>query len=264
MSIKNLINDVIASGIHHFEDTVIELKFKVLNIFCLIGLFVTFLSFFTAHVTLSTIFTTDYVLQYIGILLSLVLLLVLRWTKKIDLVAQFALFMVTVLSLFLVYTGGTYAVSIVWILILPPLFFFLTDRKKGVFWNVLTFGLVWLLAGLKFSHIITLHYTYGQIAEVSIAYIETVLLTYVYALLLDLEQKSIHDKNIRLESAVNDLNYRNKERDEVQVQLQSSNIALRDQLGEIKKLNDIMIGRESKMMALKKEIEDLKQQLSMK
>src|SRR5258708_13480707 len=116
MSIKSLINDVITSGIPYFEDTIIELKFKVLNIFALIGLFITFLSFFTAHATFSTIFTTDYVLQYLGILLSLTILFVLRWTKMIDLVAQFALFMVTILSLFLVYTGGTYAISIVWIL----------------------------------------------------------------------------------------------------------------------------------------------------
>jgi len=256
MYLKKLFTNFITSGIGQFEDKSYELKYKLLNTISLAGIIAT-LSSFLYSVTTFDPFSIGFIQIVISTLLGISVIIALRLTKKIQPIIYIDLTISTIAIIFAAYSSGEMNISLVWIYLLPPLYFFLTDKTTGRLLSLIPFGSLTAFILLQSSGLIQTTFAIPQLIEATLAYVTISLLMFVYAVLIDSKQKSLDEKRTILEDTVKNLDSRNKELEYVQTQLTKSNKSLNEQLYEIQRLNELMVNRELKMAEMKKQMKEL-------
>lgn len=256
MNLQKLFTNFITSGIGQFEDKSMELKYKLLNTISLAGTLAT-LSSFLYSVTIFDPFSIGSLQILLSTTLGIGVIIALRFTKNIQPIIYIDIAISTIAIIFAAYASTEINISLVWIYLLPPLYFFLTHKNIGRVLSIIPFVSLIGIIVLQSEGVIKTTYAIPQLIEANLAYVTVALLMFVYAVLIDSKEKTLVEKRKNLEDMVKNLDSRNKELEDVQTQLTKSNSSLNEQLQEIQRLNELMVNRELKMAEMKKQIHDL-------
>lgn len=127
--------------------------------------------------------TYDHFLGILELTIAIILSvnLILLWiTRNAKLCAFVLLSGVYVLLLILFITGGIANTGIYWFFTFPPAVFFLSGRKKAVFWLLFLYTSIGLLIIAADKQYLTLPYTLIQIRQLVAAHIVVSVSLYIY------------------------------------------------------------------------------------
>lgn len=211
-----------------FVTTAAILCLCVGTIFFILGLFIEFLQMDTLAAFIN--------LAVAG--LGLTLLILLRFPKLLSVASYLLIMGIFVLSLLMISDKPQY--NMYYIFALPTMYIFILGKTAGAIVSV--FYILACATLLFTTSKLSLHpFTLLQIMS-SMTYIT--ILMYFHQKIIDTSGLFINEQNIKLRQTVEEL--------------QASQKKLEGANNELRKTNDLMVGRELRMHALKQEIETLK------
>lgn len=197
----------------------------------------------------------DYVFAFFEMIMAVLAvisaILVKKRKKYAFLLGSLVVFLISLQNF---YFGGFYNTGIFWIFMFPPIIFLMNGLRKGAIWSILLIASMVTLTILKIFSIVNIDYEifYLLMFFIAFGFVSALVALYQYyyekyEVILYRNSQILGNTNKKLEEHLD---------------IEKSN-TIKNQLEKekIEKLNELMIGRELKMIELKKENQKLKDQL---
>ena len=150
-------------------------------------------------------------------------------------------------SLYLFYVGDVDHIGLLWVFLFPSLIFALTEKRLGLYWSsIFIFILILLALGNYFGLYVQLPYSNTTSLTSIVVLIIISIMNYYFNSLIDQNQRLLFATNTKLQSTTDELS--------------KMIIAKKKKFDDLERLNQTMVGRELKMIELKKEIQKLKKE----
>jgi hypothetical protein len=254
---QDLWHNFITSGTKLEEHSLEMFRLKLLNMLCLSS--VSCLIVLTLHDLLKNP-PFFLIFDLIALVTILFIMISLRFKLAIQPLSNlFIYMMVTVASLFFIFCPE----KIVIVTVVPVITILLKGKKIGLILSLSYLGWLILLNLLTLLGYLYLPYTYNLLIPTFLAYIFITIFIYMNQGLVETEAQIILEKNHMLQESLKKLEEETKIRRETQEELKTQTETVNQKTNEIKKITDIMTGRERKLAELKKKVVELRTKLGL-
>ena len=247
MNLREINQDLISGGWNEKNSKFELTKIKFLNTVSIISL-----AILLAYSVLNFIDGTywELIIKAVQIICLVITLIVIRKNKNLNLAANLVSIVFLTVSLATFFTGepGTGAF---WVFLYPPLILYAQGYKKGRYWMYAIYTVFIIIGILAYFGII-----YSPYTGFNLFYF--LLILFVISMLMSFFQIS-HERNQELiKKQAAELVKKNQRLKKESKERKENLEEIKEKKEQAEKMNQLMIGRENKIMELKKEISDLK------
>ncbi|HEQ71307.1 MAG TPA: hypothetical protein ENN69_02365 [Spirochaetia bacterium] len=181
--LKKIVQNYLSSNTDFSNDSILRLKFTIVNAFASIGV-----SYVFVHGLFNLIRQYSILggLELMGGFMVIINVLLLRRTKNIEFAGSVILFLMLCLFVSLMTFGQNDKTGLFWFFTFPLLAFFLKSRKKGFIWIAVQFVIIVLLFGMSWLGLfIQVPYTFYEMIILIFSLLAVILIVYFYDLLKD-------------------------------------------------------------------------------
>lgn len=164
-----------------------------------------------------------------------------KWIYKAGSVMMLSMLVPLIVLLF---SGGIGGTGIYWFFVYIPLAFFVNEKWDALIWTVLIFAVLALTMTASFAGVASPAYTTTEIRQLMVSLGVLTIIVYYFSEITSYTTRRIDEEKEILEQYVKDL--------------QKTSTKLREKTKEMQKLNELMVGRELKMIELKKQLKEKK------